>query len=116
MDEAEIAISDPMGIVEWIEIGSPSVERLKRATNAARRVVVYSTADADGVLERARTLPRAERVTVHALDAQFVDALAERAAQGSGRFELVRSGGHLYATGGGVTIDAPIVSRSAVEG
>jgi uncharacterized protein YaeQ len=113
MDEPEIAISDPMGIVEWIEIGSPSGDRLKRATNAARRVTVYSTADADGVLERARALPRAARVTLHALDAAFVDGLAERAAEGGGRFELVRSGGHLYATGGGKTVDAPLVTRSA---
>ncbi|MGO8996849.1 MAG: YaeQ family protein [Polyangiaceae bacterium] len=113
MDEPEISISDAMGIAEWIEIGSPASDRLKRASNAARRVVVYSTSDADGVLERARALPRAARITLHALDAAFVDALAERAASGAGRFELVRSGGHLYATGGGVTIDAPLVTRSA---
>ncbi len=113
MDEPEIAISDPMGIVEWIEVGAPSADRLKRATNAARRVTVYSTSDADGVLERARALPRAARVTLHALDPAFVDGLAERAAEGSGRFELVRSGGHIYGTGGGKTVDAPLVTRSA---
>jgi uncharacterized protein YaeQ len=115
MDEPEIAIGDEMGILEWIEIGSPSPERLKRASNAARRVTVYSTTDADGVLERARALPRANRITVQALDAAFVDGLAERVASASGRFELVRSGGHLYATGGGVTVDAPLVTRSAGE-
>jgi uncharacterized protein YaeQ len=112
-DEPEIAITDQMGFAEWIEIGTPSAERLKRATNASRKVTVYTTLDADGVLERARSLPRAERVTVHSFDAAFVDALAERAAQGGGRFELVRSGAHLYATGGGATVDAPLVSRSA---
>jgi uncharacterized protein YaeQ len=116
MDEPEIAIGDPMGILEWIEIGSPAADRLKRASNAARRVVVFCTQDVEGVLERARGLSRAERIVVQALDPAFVDALAERVAQGSGRFELVRSGGHLYATGGGVTIDAPLVTRSAVEG
>ena len=58
-------------------------------------------------------MPRADRITLHALDAAFVDALAERAAQGSGRFELVRSGGHLYATCDGVTLEAPLVSTEA---
>jgi uncharacterized protein YaeQ len=116
MDEPEIAIPDPMGIAEWIEIGSPAADRLKRASNAARRVVVYCTQDVDGVLERARALPRAERITVHSLDPAFVDGLAERVAQGAGRFELVRSGGHLYATAGGATIDAPLVTRGAGDG
>ena len=115
MDEAEIAIPDAMGISEWIEIGSPATDRLKRATNAARKVTVYSTVDADGVLERARTLPRRDRITVHALDAAFVDALAERVASASGRFGLTRSGGHLYATCDGVTLEAPLVSRDASE-
>lgn len=114
-DEPEIAIpeGDGMRIAEWIEIGAPASDRLKRASNAARRVVVYSTSDVEGVLERARALPRADRITLHALDPAFVDALAERVALASGRFELVRSGGHLYATGGGVTVDAPLVTRSA---
>jgi uncharacterized protein YaeQ len=119
MDEAEIAIPDVSGtggVAEWIEIGSPAVDRLKKATNAARKVTVYSTTDAEGVLERARTLPRAARITVHALDAAFVDALAERVASASGRFALVRSGGHLYATCDGETLDAPLVSREASAG
>jgi uncharacterized protein YaeQ len=119
-DEPEIAIpdADGMRIAEWIEIGAPAADRLKRASNAARRVVVYTTSDAEGVLERARTLSggRADRITVHALDPAFVDALAERVALGAGRFELVRSGGHLFATGGGATVDAPLVTRSATDG
>jgi uncharacterized protein YaeQ len=114
-DAPEIAVADQTGIAEWIEIGSPAGERLKRASNAAQRVTVYSTSDADGVLARARALPRAERITVHALDAAFVDALAERVASSGGRFEIVRSGGHLYATGGGITIDAPLVTRHAAD-
>jgi len=111
-DEPEIAIGDEAGIAEWIEIGSPAADRLKRASNAARRVTVYSTSDAEGVLARAAALSRADRITVHVLEAAFVDALAERVASSGGRFELVRTGGHLYATGGGVTIDAPLVTRS----
>jgi uncharacterized protein YaeQ len=107
-EEPEIAIRDEMGIATWVEIGSPAADRLKRATNAARSVVVFCAGDVDGVLERARTLSRKDRVTVHAVDPAFVDALAERVAQASGRLALVRSGGHLYATCDGVTIDSPL--------
>jgi uncharacterized protein YaeQ len=113
MDEAEIAVHDAMGIAEWIEIGSPAAERLKKATNASRKVTVYTTADAEGVLERARKLPRAARVTVHAFDAAFVDALAEKVAAAGGRFALVRSGGFLYATCDGATLESPLVTSEA---
>ena len=40
---------------------------------------MYTTADADGVLERARKLPAPR--TVRAFDAAFVDALSEKAAE-----------------------------------
>jgi uncharacterized protein YaeQ len=111
-EEPEIAIRDQMGIATWVEIGSPAADRLKRATNAARSVVVFCAGDVDGVLERARALPRKERVTVHAVDPAFVDALAERVAEAGGRLALVRSGGHLYATCEGVTLDSPLATTA----
>jgi hypothetical protein len=49
-EEPEIAIRDEMGIATWVEIGSPAADRLKRATNAARSVVVFCA----GVRRRAR--------------------------------------------------------------
>jgi uncharacterized protein YaeQ len=114
-DEPEMAIRDSMGIAQWIEVGPPASDRLKRATNASRSVVVFCTSEqavqaGQGVVERARALPRGERVTVIHVDASFVDALAERIAAASGRFALVRSGGHLYATCDGVTLDAPLTT------
>jgi hypothetical protein len=51
-EEPEIAIRDEMGIATWVEIGSPAADRLKRATNAARSVVVFCAGDVDGVLEQ----------------------------------------------------------------
>jgi uncharacterized protein YaeQ len=117
-DEPEIAIRDQMGILEWIEVGSPASDRLKRATNASRRVIVFCTNEgqgAQGVVERARALPRGDRVTVMSVEASFVDALAERIAAASGRFTLVRSGEHLYATCDGVTLDAPLTTTVIAE-
>jgi uncharacterized protein YaeQ len=115
-DEPEMATRDAMGIVQWVEIGAPASDRLKRATNAARRVVVFCTSEqgaaGEGVIERARALSRSERVTVMTVDAAFVDALSERIAAAAGRFALVRSGGHLYATCDGVTLDAPLTTTT----
>jgi uncharacterized protein YaeQ len=115
-DEPEISIRDAESsqtgrVAEWIEVGSPASDRLKRATNSSRHVTVFCTNEgqgAEGVVERARALPRGDRVTVMSVEASFVDALAEQVAAAGGRFALVRSGGHLYATCGGVTLDAPL--------
>ena len=115
-DEPEMAVRDSMGIALWVEVGAPASDRLKRATNASRRVVVFCTSEqetAQGLIARARALPRGEQVTVMSVDATFVDALSERIAQASGRFALVRSGGHLYATCDGVTLDAPLATTAA---
>ncbi len=119
-DEAEIAIRDADSastgrVAVWIEIGSPASDRLKRATNGAVRVVVFCTNEvqaAQGIIERARALPRGDRVTVMTVEASFVDALAERIAAAGGRFALVRSGGHLYATCDGVTLDGPLTTTA----
>ena len=45
-DDQPIAIHDPTGIfLAWIDVGSPSAERLHRASKAARRVALYTSAD-----------------------------------------------------------------------
>ncbi len=112
-DEPEMAIKDAMGILLWVEVGAPASDRLKRATNAARRVIVFCTSEqetAQGMVERARALPRGDRVTILIVEAPFVDALAEQVAAASGRFALVRSGGHLYATCNGATLESPLTT------
>src|ERR1700684_4216548 len=42
-EEPPIAIHDPTGVLlAWIDVGSPSAERLHKAAKAARRVAVYT--------------------------------------------------------------------------
>src|SRR5215510_2658711 len=44
-EEPPIAVRDPTGLLlAWIEIGSPSAERLHKATKAAKRVALFSSA------------------------------------------------------------------------
>jgi uncharacterized protein YaeQ len=115
-EEPAIAVRDAIGIATWIEVDVPSPERLKKACTAARRVVVLAAGDEARIAERAREVPRGERVEIMAVSAAFLDDLAERVAGAGGRFSLTRSGGHLYATCEGATLDAPItVSKPVVD-
>src|SRR5580692_5322403 len=45
-EEPPISVMDPTGIfLAWIDVGSPSAERLHKASKAARRVALYTHAD-----------------------------------------------------------------------
>src|SRR3954469_19332521 len=45
-DEPPIAVRDPTGILlAWIDVGSPSAERLHKASKAARRVALFTHVD-----------------------------------------------------------------------
>ena len=51
-DEAPITVRDPTGILlAWIDVGSPSAERLHKASKAARRVALFTHSDL-GLLRR----------------------------------------------------------------
>ncbi len=115
-DTPAIAVRDAIGIAHWIDVDAPSAERLKRACTAARRVTVFACGGADAVAARAREVPRGERAEVLAIDADFLDALAGHVAAAGGRFTLVRSGGHLFATCGDATIEAPLSVVTAAPG
>jgi uncharacterized protein YaeQ len=80
-DEPPIAVRDPTGVVQvWIDVGTPSAERLHRAAKAVPRVAVYVHKDPrqwlDG-LAGAR-IHRREALEIHAFDRAFISALAGR--------------------------------------
>lgn len=83
----------------WIDVGSPSVERLHKASKLAPRVAVYTWKDAARLaasIAEAR-VHRAEEIVVVALDAAFLDAVAATLDK-SNRWELSVSGATLYLT------------------
>jgi uncharacterized protein YaeQ len=86
-------------LVAWIEIGSPSPDRLHRATKLAPRVVVYAWKSPDdlaaAIVERA--VHRADRIELCALDPAFLDAAAATLDRVN-RWDLAVSGGTLYLT------------------
>ncbi|HKY40628.1 MAG TPA: YaeQ family protein [Polyangiaceae bacterium] len=109
-DEPPISIRDATGILlKWIEIGSPSAERLHRAAKAARGVALFSASEWT-LLEReaaSRKIHALDRIEVFLLEPKFLDAL-EQHLQKQLEIELVRSSGTLYVTLPGGLIEGSI--------
>jgi uncharacterized protein YaeQ len=115
-EEPAVWTKHPDGrIAHWIDIGSPSADRLHRASKLADRVSVYTHKDPTLLCREAekRGVHRGSEIPVHVFDGTFVDALVERIER-STRVELLRSDGHLYVTVGGHTLDAEMVVRPLV--
>lgn len=93
----------------WIEIGSPTPERLHRALKACDRVAVYGW---QRMKELARAVidfeaHRAEELAVFALDGAWLDRVAAKLDRNN-KWELSVSGGSLYLTIGGVLFESTV--------
>jgi uncharacterized protein YaeQ len=105
-DEPAVWAKDMQGNLRlWIEVGTPSPERLHKASKASPRVVVFTQNDPALVQRAARTrsIHRAEEIALYALEPDFLDALAA-ATDRNARWVLVHTGGQLYVTIGEETI------------
>ena len=109
-DEPAVIVRDATDrILAWVEVGSPSAERLHRASKAAERVALFTSGDL-GVLEdaaRAGEIHAASEIDVVRLEASFLDAVGERLERRTAA-ELVHSGGRLYLTLGGQVLEGTI--------
>jgi uncharacterized protein YaeQ len=116
-EDPPIAVHDPTGILlAWIDIGAPSAERLHKASKAARRVALFTTADV-ALLRReasSRTIHKVADIEVFRIDPAFVDALEPRVDKHTS-LELVRNEGRLYATLGGAVIEGGIARVSLTD-
>jgi len=113
-DEPPIAIRDPTGsLLAWIDIGSPSAERLHKAAKAAGRVALFTHAD-PALLQReaaSRAIYRVQDIEVWRLPPALLDAL-EPAIDRRARLELVRTEGKLYVTIGTRLIEGDVARVS----
>jgi uncharacterized protein YaeQ len=115
-DEPPVSIHDPTGrLVAWIDVGSPSAERLHRASKAAERVEVYTHADLAPLRKEAASRPihRAEDIAVWRLEPRMLDAL-EAKLERSMEIELARNDGGLYVTVGGGVIEGTVAREGLV--
>ncbi|MDB4982034.1 MAG: hypothetical protein JWM82_2786 [Myxococcales bacterium] len=101
-DEPPLTVRDLQGNLRvWIEVGTPSADRLHKASKASPRVVVFTQHDPKLLAREAatRAIHKADAIEVYALPATFLDevgALTDRNA----RWTLLRTDGVLYVTAG----------------
>jgi uncharacterized protein YaeQ len=115
-DEPPIAVRDPTGIfLAWIDVGSPSAERLHKASKAARRVAIFTHAELGQLRKEAATkaIHKVEAIEVWRFETRFLDAIIERMERNT-KLELTRNDGQLYVAISGETIEATLASASLV--
>lgn len=117
MDEPPISIRDGDGTLRaWIDIGTPSAERLHKAAKAADRVALYTSAPIVNVRREAsaRAIHRVEEIEVWRIDPAFLDAVTA-SVERRARLDLTRSDGHLYVSVDGTTLETKLERTSLVE-
>lgn len=115
-EEPPIAVWDATGTLRaWIDIGSPSAKRLHKASKAAERVALYTTAALPLLVAEAASSPihRVEAIEVWSLEASFVDQVAATLDR-KHSLSLTRSDGTLYLGVGGATFEAPLAPARLV--
>jgi uncharacterized protein YaeQ len=116
-EEPAVWVKTPDGRLNaWIEIGTPSAERLHKASKACARVLVFTHHDPQLLIRESKRQPihRLEHIEVFAPAGELVEAMVGRLGRNM-QWELVRSGGHLYVTCDGVTLDGTLRQLSLLE-
>lgn len=87
--------------VAWIEIGSPSADRLHKASKLAPRVAVYTWQKIPQLVEEIaeRGVHRADELELWALPAEFLDGVAATLDR-INKWDLAVTGGAVYLTVG----------------
>lgn len=116
-DEPPISVWDMTGARQaWIDVGSPSAERLHKASKATPRVSLFSHV-ALPLLRReaaSRAIHQIESIAVWSLDPAFLAEL-EPLIDRNTQLELVRSSGQLYLTIDGRVLESSISETSLLE-
>jgi uncharacterized protein YaeQ len=107
-------VRDPTGVLlAWIEIGAPSSARLHKASKAARRVALFTSANIAPLREEAEagSIHRAAELEVWQLEQDLLDTVGERLERNT-ELELVHSAGRLYVTVRGEVIEGGVERTS----
>ncbi len=109
-DEPALVQRDLCGdLVAWIEIGTPSPERLHKASKASPRVAVYTWKDPERLAAQVREhgVHRADALELYALPAALLDGVAATLDRNN-RWDLAVSGRVLYLTIGGASFEGAV--------
>jgi uncharacterized protein YaeQ len=113
-DEPAVWVKDPHGnLLVWIEVGTPSAERLHKASKASPRVVVFTQHDPELLKKAARSkaIHRAGQIEIYALDGALLDAL-DAATDRNARWALVHTEATLYLTSGDTSLSGSVTRHS----
>jgi uncharacterized protein YaeQ len=113
-DEPPVAIRDLQGTLRvWIDVGTPSADRLHKASKAAPRVVVFTQHDPRLLLKEAatRAIHKVEQIEVYALEPAFLDELAA-VTDRNARWTLLRNDGVLFVTIGDTTVSGTVTRHA----
>jgi len=116
-EDPAVWIKDMQGNLRaWIEIGTPSAERLHKASKASPRVVIFTHNDPDLLKKAARTktIHKAESIEVFALQGTFLDSL-DATMDRNAKWILVHSEGVLYVTCGETSMTTPVTSCTLMD-
>ena len=109
-DEPAIVRRDLRGDLKaWIEVGSPSPDRLHKATKLAPRVAVYGWKNVEQLAEAIaeRGVHRGEEVVLRALPLELIDG-AVATLDRVNRWDLSVTGGVLYLAAGVAQFDGAV--------
>ena len=103
-------------ITHWIDIGSPSAERLHKASKRADAVWIYTHKDPHHLVRglRKATIHRRDEIRLLALDPGFLDAVAMDLVRNC-ELTLVRTEGTLFVTIGEGTHTTKLMPYSLAE-
>jgi uncharacterized protein YaeQ len=110
-DEPPLAVRDLTGrMTTWIDVGTPSADRLHRASKAVARVVVYVHKGAEQWLEslRAGRIHEVDRLEIRQLDRALISGLVAVLGR---RMSMAISiaGGEAYVAMDAASVSGPIV-------
>jgi len=109
-EEPALWVKDLQGNLRaWVEVGTPSADRLHKASKACPRVVVFTQHDPHLLVREAETraIHRAETIEVYALDPAFLDQLAAITDRNV-RWTFLRNDGLVYVTVGEQTVSTTV--------
>lgn len=107
-EEPPLSVRDATGLLlAWIDVGSPSAERLHKAAKAARRVAIFTHSDLGPLRREAEGIHKAANIEVFRIDPDLLEGLESR-IQRNASLEITRSEGVLYVTVEGEVLEGPI--------
>lgn len=109
-NDPAVMVRDPSGVIQhWIDIGSPSADRIHRANKACDRVSIFTHHGAAQLQKEmtTREIHRLETVQAWSVPRVLVDKLATKLER-TMKWTLLFTGGELYVTIGSETFSGAI--------